>query len=155
MRDPRPSGRALPLVLLTLLVAACSGDAGIDSADRLDPDALVQATFFDTALFDSISWSDPREARRRGATVYAYSCAKCHGTNGAGDGGHRIQGRLVRPPSFLDVDWRFAEDPAGLRAAIHGGSEGRMPHWGRAGLTARDIDAVADYIVADLWARAY
>ncbi len=152
---PRHSIHRLLLATLPLVLLACSGDAPVtDEADALQAGVMEQS-LFDTALFDSIGWVSDREARSRGATVYSYSCAKCHGPKGAGDGGYRHEGRLVRPPSFLALDWRFAEDRAGLRAAIHGGSEGRMPHWGRAGLTPRDIDAVAEYIRDELWAKAY
>ena len=156
--SPRPPIRRLLLATLPLVLLACSGDApesgAASAADALQAGVLDQS-LFDTALFDSIAWVSDGAARSRGATVYAYSCAKCHGPGGAGDGGYRQEGRLVRPPSFLGLDWRFAEDPAGLRRAIYTGSDGRVPHWGRAGLTPRDIDAVAEYIRDELWAKAY
>lgn len=154
MDQCRYSVRWLPAVALGLLLGACSGDRGEGAAEDVPAD-MTRATLFDPALFDSIDWGSRGEARSRGATVYAYSCAKCHGPKGAGDGGYRLDGRLIQPPSFLSLDWRFAEDPLGLREAIYTGSNGRMPHWGRAGLAPRDVDAVAEYIRNELWARAY
>ncbi len=102
------------------------------------------------ALFDSIAWNDTHVAMDRGATVYAYSCAKCHGDTGAGDGNYQLRKRVLRPPSFLAEDWRFAHDMAGLREAIYRGNDRGMPHWGNAGLAPRDMDAVARYVLYGL-----
>lgn len=155
MRCARHSIRWLLLAVLPFTLAACAGDVPETSSGDAIEASMLEGSLFDSALFDSIDWNSDRDARSRGATVYSYSCAKCHGVKGAGDGGYRQQGRLVRPPSFRALDWRFAEDPVGLREAIYGGSDGRMPHWGRAGLTPRDVDAVAKYIQEELWAKAY
>lgn len=138
------------LVFLSVSVLACGGDA--PESDR-DVEGLARAAAVDPALFDTVQWEDPAQAVDRGATVYAYSCAKCHGDRGAGDGGYRLEGRLLRPPSFLAEDWRFAADPKGLKAYIHAGNNRGMPHWGEAGLQPRDIDAVARYIVRRLWSE--
>ncbi len=149
-RDRSPLFLILPLLLPAL--GACGGDddGASSSATAGAPVAAVGAP--DPALFDSIAWPDGGAALDRGATVYAYSCAKCHGDSGRGDGGYRLQGRLLRPPSFRADDWRFANDLAGLRAYVHAGNDQGMPHWGEVGLTPRDIDAVARYVTRRLWA---
>lgn len=139
----------LILGALALVASAACGDP-----DPAPEGAPIVAASVVGALFDSIAWASPAAAMDRGATVYAYSCTQCHGARGAGDGGYQIRGRLLRPPSFLTDDWRFAMDFDGLRATILQGSPRRgMPHWSEKGLTPRDADAVARYITWGLWDR--
>lgn len=146
-----PFRRSLPITLLLALpLLAC----GADTAEQADPavaEGAIEAAPVDRALFDSITWPTAAAPLNRGATVYSYSCAKCHGDSGAGNAGYVLRGRVLRPPSFLADDWRFANDPAGLRQAILKGNDRGMPHWGNAGLQPRDIDAVAHYITLRLW----
>ena len=136
------------LALSTVLLACSSPDAqearrGPTSADS----AEYAASLFDASTFDTISWESSQEAVERGRVVFAFSCEKCHGTGGAGDGGFVADGDTLRPPSFLAPDWAFADDREGLRRQVFTGTgtEG-MPHWGLEGLKYRDIDAVATYI---------
>lgn len=136
------------------LLSGCGADAPeLPDETGAEAGALQASVLFDPAMFDSIAWPSRHAAMDRGGTVYAYSCARCHGDSGAGNGGYRLQGRLLRPPTFLTQDWRFARDPEGLREAIYTGTDRGMPHWGRAGLTPRDVDAVALYITR-LWQQA-
>lgn len=149
----RRSLRSPVFLLLPLFLTACGGDA-LPEASDLDAAgagaAVAAVPSPDPALFDSIAWPDTRAALDRGATVYAYSCARCHGDSGRGDGKYRLQGRLLQPPSFLAEDWRFGNDLPGLRQAVHLGTDQGMPHWGDMGLTPRDTDAVARYVMR-LW----
>ncbi len=105
--------RALTAVVaLALLVAGC-GDIG-----QTPPELPAGA---DAEL-------------RAGAEVYARSCARCHGSAGAGGAGPAIDGgRMVE---------RF-EDPAELARLIRDG-RGRMPAFG-ATLDDDEIDAVVRY----------
>jgi mono/diheme cytochrome c family protein len=145
--------RSFPLLVIPILIAGCGGDVPEPDAAEIQAAEVIPAALVD--LFDSIAWSSPADALDRGATVFAYSCAKCHGDRGAGNGGYRLQGRVLRPPSFRTLDWRFANDLAGLREAIYRGTDRGMPHWGEAGLASRDIDAVARYIMDGLRADLY
>ncbi len=148
-----PFRRSLPLTLLVIFpLVACGADTP-DQANPALPGEALEAGVVDLALFDSITWATPAAPVDRGATVYAYSCAKCHGDSGAGNGGYVLQGRVLRPPSFLGDQWRFANDPTGLREAIVQGTDRGMPHWGEAGLKPRDINAVAHFILLRLWAE--
>ncbi len=136
----------MPFVL-SLALAGCGGAPGDadDSGVQADSVAMARAALT-PATFDTISWKTPQEADDRGATVFAYSCRKCHGVGGRGDGGFVLRGDTLRPPSFLAPDWRFATDRQGLRAYIFAGNTKGMPHWGLVGLKPRDVDAVAAYI---------
>lgn len=153
MRKPSILRRALPIAFLPLALLACTTDAPDQAVEEAPSAAASVLPVFDPAAFDSIVWPTRRGALDRGATVYAYSCAKCHGDSGAGDGDYRFDGRVLRVPSFLDADWRFAEDPVGLRRAIYNGSDRGRHHAGMGGLAPRDVDAVARYINW-LWSEA-
>lgn len=156
MRNPSILRQILPLAfpaIAALALLSCTADAPDEAAEGAPSAAASVLPTFDAAMFDSIAWPTGRAAIDRGATVYAYSCAKCHGDSGAGDGDYRVQGRLLRVPSFLAADWRLAEDPVGLRRAIYSGSDRGSHHAGMGGLAPRDVDAVAEYITR-LWADA-
>jgi mono/diheme cytochrome c family protein len=137
-----------PLFLAAALLTACNAEPppppeALPSADDTVEVALAS---YDAAAFDTIAWATPGEATVRGSVVYSYSCQKCHGSQGYGDGGFVTRGDTLRPPSFHDPDWRFLNDLEGLRRHIFVGTAEGMPHWGLEGLKYRDIDAVARYI---------
>ena len=71
--------------------------------------ALAVASYDPTA-FDTIAWDDSGAAVERGATVYRFSCQKCHGPNGDGEGDFVQAGDTIRPPSFQGEGWAFAEE---------------------------------------------
>ena len=76
---------------------------------------------FDPTAFDTISWNTPEERLERGTVVWSFSCSKCHGDAGLGDGElARVEGLTM--PMITDADW------------------------GLYGLQYRDIDAVAQHI---------
>ena len=137
------------LVFLALGALAC---APAEQAPLEDPQEAALDTVrtaelaYDASAFDSISWETSAAASERGQVVFRFSCEKCHGVEGRGDAGFVTQGDTVRPPSFRDPDWRFAEDHEGLRRHIFVGTAAGMPHWGLEGLKPRDIDAVATYL---------
>ncbi|MFW6331418.1 MAG: hypothetical protein ACOC3J_06805, partial [Gemmatimonadota bacterium] len=107
-RPARLSRALLPAsaLLLILPVLHACGDEPREAVEETLEAGMVQPAAFDASIFDSIAWPTPKAAVYRGATVYAYSCRRCHGDRGAGDGGYRLEGRLVRPPSFRAADWR-------------------------------------------------
>ena len=140
--------RLVPVLLLATV--ACAGEAPPadepnSMAAALDTLRTAQAAY-DPAAFDTIEWESPQAAAERGAVVFRFSCEKCHGSQGYGDGGFVIDGDTVRPPSFREPDWRFADDHEGLREQIFVGTAAGMPHWGLEGLKPRDIDAVAIHL---------
>ena len=152
-------GRATGLIILTVLMACSSGadEEAAQAAAEAEAAAEAQAAemtaameAYDPAAFDTIAWDNPGDAVERGATVFRFSCQKCHGPLGEGDAGFVMDGEVLTPPSFLAEDWRFAEDPDGLREQVFIGAMDGMPHWGLEGLKYRDVDAVARYILQDL-----
>lgn len=153
----RSTGSILALVLV---LGACGDSTEEQAALQAEQEAMMAqaqadtmamaVAAFDPAGFDTISWDNQQAAMERGATVFRFSCQKCHGVNGAGDGGFVQAGDTLRPPSFREGDWRFAEDLDGLREQIFVGAAEGMPHWGLEGLKYRDVDAVARYIQSDL-----
>ncbi len=102
------------------------------------------------AMFDTVKFASDAEALSRGADVYAWACASCHGPKGKGDGRFVLNGDTLHPPSFLEPDWRFAKDEPGLRKRIFVGNTRGMPHWGLRQMQPRDIVAVQKYIVQKL-----
>jgi mono/diheme cytochrome c family protein len=142
--------RSIPTIIALAWVGACGGEPPAQEAlpqgpSRADSVAIATAAF-DPAGLDTISWESPQAAVERGGLVYRISCAKCHGDGGRGNGNFVLAGDTLRPPSFLAKDWRFAEDPIGLRQYIFSGNEAGMPYWGLVGLKYRDLDAVSLYI---------
>jgi mono/diheme cytochrome c family protein len=139
-------------VATLVVLAACGGgqqqEAGVESVQE---DSVALATEqFDASVFDTLTWATDTSALNRGRVVYAFSCRKCHGSAGLGDGGFVLQGDTLHPPSLVAPDWKFASDPAGLRLQVFTGNTEGMPHWGMVGLKMRDIDAVTRYILEEL-----
>ena len=147
------SRTAVAVIACAASVTACSGGADEPPIDRaaVHADSVMLAdSMYDPAAFDTIIWDSAGADIARGAVVFSYSCAKCHGEAGLGDGGFVQGGDTLRPPSFVVPDWRFAEDRDGLRRQVFTGTAQGMPHWGFYGLKYRDIDAVAAYIQEEL-----
>ncbi len=144
--------RISPLILTAVFVAACGGEA--PEPEQQDPTAAdsVAAAMaqFDPAAFDTVTWESHDDAVVRGSVVFSYSCARCHGVHGEGDGGFVTQGDTLRPPDFTETDWRFLGDLEGLREFVYVGATGGMPHWGLEGLKYKDVDAVAKFLIDGL-----
>jgi mono/diheme cytochrome c family protein len=140
-------GMILPVILSVGLLTAC-GDGSRTSTDRAAAadSTAIALNAYEPAAFDTISWAADSVAVARGQVVWSYSCQKCHGTYGLGDGDFVLRGDTLRPPSLLEPHWRFSEDTEALRKQIFVGTNEGMPHWGLTGLKLRDIDAAALYI---------
>lgn len=105
---------------------------------------------YDPAGFDTVTWETREDALVRGSVVFSYSCARCHGRFGEGDGNFVTRGDTLRPPDLTVADWRFLDDPDGLREHIYTGTDHGMPNWGLEGLKYKDVDAVALFLIEGL-----
>jgi mono/diheme cytochrome c family protein len=139
------------LILSTLSACQNEADRASSKAAPSDEETVRYAqAHYDPAMFDTVQWVDDSAHLARGEDVFRWACAKCHGITGKGDGGEVIAGDTVHPPSFLQSDWRFADDENGLRRRIFVGNARGMPHWGLRGMQPGDIVAVEKYILMRL-----
>lgn len=104
---------------------------------------------YSPALFDSVSWPDPDRRLFTGNEVYAAHCRRCHGTLGRGDTDY-AQSRNLDVPSIVEPNWAFGDSMEAVRREIFVGHTEGMPTWGVAGITSREIDAAAYYILTVL-----
>lgn len=149
-----PAPRLAIVSAVVLLAAACGGDPETDQQSEPSGEALREARAdsvqlgearFDPAAFDTISWNTPEERRERGVVVWNFSCRKCHGNEGLGDGElARVEGLSM--PVLTAADWQYGGDVPAIRRRTYVGHESEMPSWGLYGLKYRDIDAVAYHI---------
>ncbi|MDA0313650.1 MAG: c-type cytochrome [Gemmatimonadetes bacterium] len=141
--------RSIGRVIAISLFAACSNEppppVKMTAETRADSVGIASMAF-QPAAFDTIAWETRQLAIDRGSVVFSISCSKCHGESARGNGGFVFQGDTLRPPSFMATDWRFTDDPMGLRKQIFMGNVAGMPYWGLVGLKYRDIDAVSVFI---------
>lgn len=141
--------RIVPLLVALAWVGACNrgkSEPQQDQAAAAADSVAMAAGVFDSTVFDTLTWKTTQEAHDRGGVVYRSSCQLCHGDAGRGNGNFVLHGDTLRPPSFLAADWRYANDPIGLRKVCFVGNVKGMPHWGIVGLGYHDVDAVARYI---------
>lgn len=109
-------------------------------------DSVAQAeAIYDAAVFDTIRWPSPDSALVRGQVVWRFSCQKCHGAEGRGDGELAREHELAMP-NVLSADWEYAGDIPAIRHRVFVGHESEIPNWGLHGIAYRDIDAVAIYM---------
>lgn len=138
--------RLLSAALVGLAIAACEAPPEAEAPPTPADTVAMALASYDATAFDSISWDTPEDAIVRGSIVFQFSCAKCHGSQGLGDGNFVTRGDTIRPPSFAVDEFRFKDDLDGLRRHVFTGTAGGMPHWGMEGLKYRDIDAVGRFI---------
>jgi mono/diheme cytochrome c family protein/peroxiredoxin len=82
----------------------------------------------------------------RGRLVFQVHCARCHGSEGRGDGPD--SGTLKPPPrDFRATPWRTAATREGVRdAVVNGVPKSMMPALGSA-LSPRELEAVVDHVL--------
>jgi mono/diheme cytochrome c family protein len=107
-------------------------------------------SLYSAAHFDSIAWPNDSARTFEGNNVFATHCRKCHGMTGEGGNTPYAQARGLEVPSLVRPDWEPGSDVDAVRRRIFDGHPAGMPTWGVAGITPREIDAVAHYIVDDL-----
>ncbi len=140
--------RRLALILLATTAAVGCQKAKTAPAQPNAADTVaVAAAEFNPAAFDTVKWASDSVRLARGADVFKWACAECHGPQGYGDGKHVAEnGDTLRPPNFHLASWHLAGDMEGVRRKVYMGNVKGMPHWGLRRMEPRDIDAVAAYI---------
>lgn len=138
--------RRAPALAVALLLVAC-GEHKFEPPER-DEQVAAADSLYSPAAFDTIAWADEAERMQAGNTVYATECRECHGTMGAGDTDYD-RAHSLHPPSLVRPAWGFGDSIAAVRRRVFAGHAG-MPTWGVAGITPREIDAVAYYLVRGL-----
>jgi mono/diheme cytochrome c family protein len=123
---------------------------GCEKKELSPPDRGAQVSEAGAMLteetFDTIGWDDDRARVMAGNLTFSAKCVRCHGPLGRG-GTEYSADRGLAVPSLVDPDWRLADDMAAVRRRIFAGHEAGMPTWGVAGISSREIDAVAFYIL--------
>ncbi len=141
---------------LGILVLTCAAAAGQQSKGQAGPppnaaDTVeVAAAEFAPAAFDTVKWASDSVRLARGADVFKWGCAECHGPSGHGDGGKVVNGDTLRPPNFHEAAWHLADDTQAVRKKVYSGNVRGMPHWGLRRMELRDIDAVSAYVLTVL-----
>ncbi len=129
--------------------AACEPTEEGPAPSQADEVAAAQEEF-EPVMFDTVTWASDSAAIARGRDIFKWACAECHGEEGRGDGGRVIDGDTIRPPSFHQDDWGYADEPHALHRKVFVGTTLGMPHWGLRQMRPRDIVAVERYIRLEL-----
>ena len=104
---------------------------------------------YSVEAFDTIAWASGDARATVGNEVYAAKCRNCHGTVGRAGTEYALS-RGLSVPSLVEPDWPLADSLNAVRRRVFSGHEAGMPTWGVAGITNREIDAVAYYVTARL-----
>jgi mono/diheme cytochrome c family protein len=138
--------RAAPVLAALLLVA---GTVACEKHEYERPDRAEQveeaAALLTPETFDTVAWPGSEERAFAGNDIYAARCRSCHGPLGEGDTPYTRE-HGIDVPSLVREEWPYA-DVETVRRVIFTGHPGGMPTWGVAGITPREIDAAAYYIV--------
>lgn len=134
--------------LLTLCV--CLGPWGCKEKQFSPPDRERQVAEAEAMLtpetFDTIAWDDAESRGMAGNVTFAAKCRICHGPLGDGQTEYGAE-RGLSVPSLVASDWYLEGDLDGVRRRIFAGHASGMPTWGVAGISPREIDAAAYYVL--------
>ncbi|NJD09582.1 MAG: c-type cytochrome [Gemmatimonadetes bacterium] len=137
------------LAVAALLSGACGGGHKFEPPSR-DKQVAQADSLFSPALFDTIAWVSDSARTFEGNNVFAAYCRKCHGFDGRGGQTPYARNRGIVVPSLVSPGWPYGSDIDSVRRRIFEGHSAGMPTWGVAGISPREIDAVAHYILDDL-----
>jgi mono/diheme cytochrome c family protein len=145
----RRVGRAAVTGLLAVAaLAACGGDYEFEPPDR-ESQVEEADSSFSQAMFDTVAWASTETRALEGNVVFSSKCRQCHGTLGEG-GTEYANERNLEVPSLVSADWEYASDLEAVRRLVFTGHPEGMPTFGVAGISPREIDAVAFYILERL-----
>ena len=138
--------RLLGATALLLTLGACGHE--FEPPDRADHIAAAEA-LYSAELFDTLTWESDYARTLEGNSVYASQCRKCHGSLGLG-GTEYSEVRGLDVPSLVEWEWKFTDGLESVRHYVFVGHDGGMPSWGLSGLSPREIDGAAYYLLAQL-----
>jgi mono/diheme cytochrome c family protein len=146
-RHCRRLSRRLALLAGVALAGAAAGACEKHEFEPPDRAARVaDATQrFQPEMFDTIAWPSDSARAFAGNNTYAAYCRDCHGYIGEGETDYARE-RGIEVPSLVREDWPYDDLPS-MRQSIFTGHPEGMPIWGVAGITPREIDGVAYYIL--------
>lgn len=151
-RTPAPPSLAALAALVALAasaaVAGCEPEREFERPDR-EERVQVAESLYSPALFDTVAWESGDARALDGNLVYSARCRQCHGPLGRGETEYAAE-RDLAVPSLVAPDWEYAADLDAVRRRVFGGHHEGMPTWGVAGISPREIDAAAFYIVERL-----
>lgn len=137
---------------LVLLLSACDGGEEVpevppeEALRAARADSVARASeAFDPAVFDTLTWESDNARYERGGVVWSFTCQRCHGADGKGQGPDAVHFE-IEIPDVTAEDWPLADDIPAIRRAIFVGHESEMPSMGLIGLSYPDVDASAHYI---------
>ncbi len=134
---------ACAVLVLAATLVACEGHEFHPPARETQ---VAQAdSLYSPALFDTIAWESDSLRVAVGNDIFGARCRRCHGYLGTG-GPAEVRGEQIDVPSLVEAEWEYAGDLDAIRRRIFTGHPSGMPIWGVAGLSMREIDAVAHYI---------
>ena len=142
----RAGAGATPMLMVAL--AACGGEHEFEPPDRAGQVAEAES-LYRAARFDTVAWASDDTRALEGNVVFSTKCRQCHGPLGEG-GTEYARERGLAVPSLVSPDWEYAGDLEAVRRRMFVGHPEGMPTWGVAGITPREIDAAAFYIVERL-----
>jgi len=132
-------------LLIPVLLAGCKKEYRFEPPEEEERVAEAAAELT-PATFDTVRWEDEASRLQEGNEIYAARCRRCHGTLGEG-GTEYAEQRDLDVPSLVEPDWRWADSLGAVRRRVFTGHPGGMPTWGIAGISPREIDATAYYIL--------
>jgi len=135
-----------PLSRLALALALAGSACGheFEPPDRGARVREAEASY-SAALFDTVTWAPEQDRDFLGNEIYIEKCRNCHGPLGRGQTPY-AQERRLDVPSLVEAGWPLASMDS-LHKVIYVGHEEGMPIYGAGGITPREIDAVAAYIL--------
>lgn len=137
--------RAAAVKLVAVALAAGCGKHEFEPPPR-EAQVAAADSIYSTVLFDTIAWDSAGARELEGNAVFAAECRKCHGPLGHGVTEYARQ-RGLDVPSLVEPGWKYAQRIDSVRHTIFVGHTAGMPTWGVAGISPREIDAVAYYVL--------
>jgi mono/diheme cytochrome c family protein len=138
--------RTTSALSICMALALCTTGCGHDFEP---PDRAIRVqeaeALYNVELFDSIAWPSDSVRALEGNVVYAEMCRRCHGPLGLGETDYARQ-RGLEIPSLVEPDWALASLDT-LRHVIFVSHGAGMPIYGTAGITPRQIDGAAYYVI--------